>query len=177
MGQGQDRNREVLHRQVISTVISRDIGAFSGPQETGTVTGWITGGHSLLRFGIYVGFFPKSTKPAAADFESGTLPSSTGNNFKIYGWIADANGKLARASETPINGTAGTDAPDGWEGCSSLAEYEVVCALSTVNQEGEWRLVVVIEPADGGACGSFDELAERVTVRLDGDLQVLNAAS
>ncbi|MFL5310776.1 MAG: hypothetical protein ACJ79H_10030 [Myxococcales bacterium] len=164
------RTREAKFREVKSTVIGRDIGNFAGGGvQSQTVTGWVTGGHSMLRLGIYVTFFPEVTPPAAAAY--------AGQTFSIYGWICDANGKRARASETAINNNGSIQLPDGWEGCSSLAEYEIQAAIAFTSLKGEWRLVVVIEPADAAACQFFDELAERVTVRLEGDVPQINPAS
>ena len=165
MSLGQIRTRECRVREVISTVLGRNRAtAPTGNVISGTATGIITGGHGLLKFGIYVVFVPKSAMPAAAEY--------AGMTFAIYGWIANANGKYVRASETPINGAAGTQIPDGWEGQSTLAMYEVQATLGALQpnqEEGEWTLIVVCEPGEGCSCEMFDELVERVTVRFDGN--------
>lgn len=163
---GSVKTREHRQREIRSTVTCRDRGVTGSTATTANVTAWVTGGTSLLRFGLYIGFMPESTPPLSADF--------TGLTFKIYGWIMDANGKRARASETPINGSAGTAVPDGWEGCGSHAEYEVQMSLGFTTHAGEFRLIVVAEPAMPGMTQQqFDELVERVTVRLDGDVPVV----
>lgn len=165
MSLGQIKTRECRVREVISTVLARNRPqAPSGNTISGTATGIITGGHGLLKFGIYVAFVPESTMPAAAEY--------AGMTFSIYGWIANANGRYVRASETPITGTAGIAVPDGWEGQATLAMYEVVATLGALQpgqEKGEWTLIVVVEPGEGCSCELFDELVERVTVRFDGE--------
>lgn len=176
MGLGMIKSREARRREVRSTVIARDRGAHGGATSVtnATVTAFVTGGHSLLRFAIYVSFMPESGQPDLTAF---------GYTFSIFGWIADANGKMARASGFPINGTGtppttGTTAPDGWEGCASLSQYEVQAAIGFTNVLGEWRVIVILEPAD--PCmdeNLFNELVGRVDVRLEGDQPIVAAAA
>ena len=176
MSLGMMKSREAPMREIRSTVIARDRGAHGGATSVtnATITAFVTGGHALLRFGIYVSFMPESGQPDLTAF---------GYTFSIFGWIADANGKLSRASGFPINGTGtppttGTTAPDGWEGCSSLAQYEVQSAIGFTNVLGEWRVIVVAEPAEAGMdCDLFEQLVGRIDVRLEGQEPTIVAAA
>lgn len=141
------------YRQIVSAQIG------TNEDDATIVTAWVTGGHSLLRFAIYVAFFPTTSEPGAGDFAN--------NTFDVYPWIIGPEGKRARASYTPINDGGTQQAPGGWEGSSSIDEYQVTTTFSAVADAGEWRIVVVVEPADGCAVELFDELAARVQVHVD----------
>jgi hypothetical protein len=135
---------------------------------TGTGRARIKGLSSLLQIGIFVAYFTDTkTRPA----------SFSGNTFSIFAYVNDQEGSLVQLSDTPINndGAGSQQAPDGWEGVTTLPEVEVRLAATGITptaNAGSWKVIVVAEPAEPMSDEMFEQLVRNVNIAVDALLTI-----
>jgi hypothetical protein len=124
---------------------------------SGTVNAFVLGISSLLNLGIYLQFFPATRRRPSA---------FTGNTFLAYGYVADSAGELHQLSGTAINNNgAAQNAPDGWEGSTTLDGIRVEFSYTGISDAGTWKAVIKIEPTDPAMPADlFEALANAVSV-------------
>jgi len=152
-----NRRRARPFREVQSVILARTgTGADPTPRDVSTL---VAGLSSLLQVGLHLAFYPApgSSRPTDGDFAS--------NTFTVLGWTADDRGQLVQLASEPVTGTTPIQAPDGWSGRTELEALEVVASLTAIGTDGEWRLIVTLEPSDGCLCQEiFDELVRQVAI-------------
>lgn len=152
------RRRARPWREVKAVTIAVEGPIGGGGEESAEVSVLLSGLSSLLQIGLHLAFFPKrGARPDDANF--------TGNTFEIFGWTADERGQRVQLASEAITGTTAIQAPDGWEGRTELDQLELRASLTFTGTEGDWRAIVVLEPADGAMC-------EQVFAQLVGEVDL-----
>lgn len=126
--------------------------------QTGTTSAFIDGLHPNLFVGIGLAYYPTT----------GHRPASfAANLFKIFQWSANELGQLVQLSSSPINGSSGLNAPDAWEGTTTLPTLELAHSYVGMGAAdvGRWEVIVTIAPAIPMCEADFLVLAQEVTIR------------
>lgn len=126
--------------------------------QTGTTSAFIDGLHPNLFVGIALAYIPSV----------GHRPSSFSTNlFKLYQWCANEIGALVQLSSTPVNGSSGQNAPDSWEGTTTLPTLELAHTYVGMGSgdEGRWEVIVTLAPAIEMCDADFAALAQEVNIR------------
>ena len=103
---------------------------------------------------------------------AGSRPAAfTGNTFDVFQLEAvDAQGTLARLSDTPINndGAGAQDAPDGIEGRTFAAGYEVELSATGISgSSGQWNVVLTVTPAEPMSAAEFEAICTGMGIDAD----------
>jgi hypothetical protein len=126
---------------------------------TGTQRVRIVGIDGRLIVSVAVAYFALKGRPGAFG----------ANTFKLYGAVTNEAGQYARLSDTPLNGSSGQNAPDGWEGRTLLPAIDVEHAYAGLGagSEGHWEVLVYASPAASDMCqADFDALWALVDIQL-----------
>jgi len=142
-------------KMVISTPLTENPAASVA---TGTTSAFIDGLHPNLYFGIALAYF--CTNPHT--------PSSFGaNKFSLYQWDRNEGDQVVQLSGTPVNGATGQDAPNKWEGTTTLPVLELRHAYVGMGASdvGRWEVIVTLAPAVEMCEADFVKLAQDVSIR------------
>lgn len=155
---GNRRRVGGILREVKALTLVRTTAEVDDPDITADASVLISGLSSLLHVGIHFAFFPlEAARPPDLDF--------AGNTFAIYGWTADERGQRVQLDSEPVSGVTPLQAPGGWAGRTELDQLELRATVNAIGVAGEWRVILVLEPADGAMCeGPFDALAEQIVL-------------
>jgi hypothetical protein len=144
-------------KRVVVSAISIDNPAAS--VATGTQSAWVEGLHPSLFVGIGLIYLTTTAH----------RPSSFSTNlFKLYQWDENEQGQRAQLSSTPINGSSGQNAPDKWEGTTTLPVVEMQHSYVGMGATdvGRWEVVVTVAPALEMCDEDFLALAAQVVIRV-----------
>jgi hypothetical protein len=143
-------------RAVVSQILVENPVASS---QTGTASAFVDGLHPNLFVGIALAYYPTVAH----------RPASFGANlFKIYQWQYNELGALVQLSSSPINGSSGLNAPDSWEGTTTLPTLELQHSYVGMGSgdEGRWEVIVTLAPAIPMCEDEFAALAQSVNIRV-----------
>jgi hypothetical protein len=126
--------------------------------QTGTVSAFIDGLHPNLFVGIALAYYTTVAH----------RPTSFGANlFKLYQWAFNELGALVQLSSSSVNGASGQNAPDSWEGTTTLPRLELQHSYVGMGSgdEGRWEVIVTLAPAIPMCEEDFAALAQQVTIQ------------